>query len=83
MCYDPKIVRKKLSLSYISKCEPDLELEFVEFHEEIKVLLAEKYSFVIYQRFHGNEELKLSLVQNKIYYFSNFHCETYIEYTVC
>jgi hypothetical protein len=47
MCYDPKIVIIELSLSYLSRCGPLKELEFVEFQGETKVLLAEKYFFVL------------------------------------
>jgi hypothetical protein len=51
LCFFQKIHKFKLLVAQILICSSK-ELEFVDFQEETKVLLAEKYSFIFQQSFH-------------------------------
>jgi hypothetical protein len=64
MCYDPKIVRKELSLSYISKCE-SLRALICGFSGRNKGSAGRKIFFCDLSKVSWTEELKVSLSKIK------------------
>jgi hypothetical protein len=79
MCYDPKIVIIELSLSYLSRYAP-LRAGICGVSGRNKVSAGRKIFFCDLSKLSWTEES--IAVQNKIYFFSNFHCKTYIEHNL-